>query len=109
MLCALSRGNYRLRPRPNLGVVVVSPGLFRVRSEVPSPQGNHRVGKIGSPSPFPHQRSERHRTPRASATLPPEPFSCTGIARLGKIPAWGGIRRYQLLPDALSLIHISEP
>ena len=47
MLGALSRGNYRLRPRPNLGVVVVSPGLLRVRSDWSSPQGSHRVGTSG--------------------------------------------------------------
>ena len=99
MLSALSRGNYRLRPRPNLGVVVASTGLLRVRSEVPSPQGNHRVGNLGSPSPFPHQRSDRHRTSRTSAAFPPERFSCGGIARLGKSPrgvGFGGISRTQM-------------
>ena len=96
---ALSRGNYRLRPRPNLGVVVVSTELLRVRSELPSPQGSHRVGNLGSPSLFPHQRSERHRTSRTSTTSSPEPFSCTGIAPLGKSTrgvGFGGISCSQM-------------
>ena len=84
MLDALSRGNYRLRPRPNLGVVVVSTGLLRVRSEVPSPGQSHRVGDLGSPTLFPHQRSDRHRTSRTSAAFPPERFSCVGITPSGK-------------------------
>jgi len=100
MLGALSRGNYRLRPRPNLGVVVVSTGLLSVRSDWSSPGQNHRVGNIGSPSLLPHQRSDRHRTSGTSAASPPEPFSCVGIAALGKYPAWGGIRRHQPHSDA---------
>ena len=46
--------------------------------------GSHRVGNAVSPSLFPHQRSERHRTSRTSAAFPPEPLSCAGIAPLGK-------------------------
>ena len=60
---------------------------------------------ISGPSLFPHQRSDRLRTSRTSATFPPEPFSCVGIAPLGKSTrgvGFGGISRAQMSLRPLS-------
>ena len=67
------------------------PGAAPCAKRLVQPAGKPPRRDIGSPSLFPHQRSDRHRTSRASATSPPERFSCGGITPPGKRSRHGAL------------------